>query len=171
MVGASLFTPTYFFNCMTFTCDKVSKKMTRLALLQKFTSHQRLKPLRYVLSWAALLTCSKNCNQGHLTSKVCHQCIFFSVSKSLPPFSPLGPKMNNICNINWPLFYCAYFNRMHAETPMEVTIISKSLCSYIHPASASSWLGCVTLRTLSGPRIIGWGIRFKLQMLCPQEDV
>ena len=63
--------------------------------------------------------------------------------------------MNNICNINWPLFYCAYFNRMHAETPMEVTIISKSLCS-IHPASASSWLGCVTLRTLSGPPPVSW---------------
>ena len=28
----------------------------------------------------------------------------------------------------------------------------------------------ITNTTLTESRIIGWGIRFKLQMLCPQED-
>ena len=28
----------------------------------------------------------------------------------------------------------------------------------------------VETQDVSGTRIIGWGIRFKLQMLCPQED-
>ena len=58
-------------------------------------------------------------------------------------------------------YWAHHVDKFAFNPPLEV----RRTCSVqmLAPALAGRWSPLT-------PRIIGWGIRFKLQMLCPQED-